>query len=418
MKIVDGPLIQRIAHDYGTPVYVYNAAIIRDRIASLGQFDVIRFAQKANSNVHVLRLMNSAGVLVDAVSAGELKRALAAGYSGDGDPAGVVYAADVISDEVLDLVVDYHIPVNAGSLDMLKQLGRRSPGHRVWIRINPGFGHGHSRKTNTGGEWSKHGIWHEYLQEALGFIEQYRLRLIGLHMHIGSGSDFDHLQGVCGAMVGQVAALEVDITAISGGGGLPIPYRCDEAPFDTGEFFRLWNDARRRIEDVVGHRVSLEIEPGRYLVGEAGQLVGEVRATKCVGANRFVLVDAGFDDLLRPAMYGSHHEISAVKRNGEVATGAKQATVIGGPLCEAGDVFTQDASGVIVPTDLPHVEVGDFLVFHDSGAYAATMASNYNSRPLAPEVLIDGAEWRLIRRRQTIDDLLDLEATGEGDGHS
>ena len=411
---MDGPLIHRIAREWGTPVYVYYAAIIRDRIASLRRFDVIRFAQKANSNVHILRLMRSEGVLVDAVSAGELKRALAAGYFGDGEPAGVVYTADVISDEVLELVVEHGIPVNAGSSDMLTQLGQRNPGHRVWIRVNPGFGHGHSRKTNTGGKWSKHGIWHEYLHEALQCIDRYGLHLLGLHMHIGSGSNFDHLKEVCQAMVGQVAALKVDIAAISGGGGLPIPYRHDEAPFDTDEFCRLWNDARRRVEDIVGHRVSLEIEPGRYLVGEAGQLIGEVRATKCVGGNRFVLADAGFDNLPRPAMYGSYHEISAVKRNGEVATGPKQATVVGGPLCEAADVFTQDDSGLVVPTELPDVDVGDLLVFHDTGAYAATMASNYNSRPLAPEVLLDGAEPRLIRRRQTIDDLLELEVIGGG----
>ncbi|MFQ5742418.1 MAG: diaminopimelate decarboxylase [Acidobacteriota bacterium] len=410
MKTVDGSVIQRLAREYGTPVYVYDAGVIRQRIRALRRFDLIRFAQKANSNIHMLRLMRSEGVLVDATSAGELRRALAAGYSGNGDPAAVVYTADVLSDEVLELVVKHGIPVNAGSTDMLGQLGRRHPSHRVWLRINPGFGHGHSRKTNTGGEWSKHGIWHEYAHRALQCIEEYQLRLVGLHMHIGSGSDFDHLKGVCEAMVNQVAALKVDIASISGGGGLPIPYRDDESPFDTDGFFRLWHQARGRIEEIVGHGVSLEIEPGRYLVGEAGLLIAEVRATKLVGANRFVLVDAGFDNLLRPALYGSHHAISAVKRNGEAATGPAQATVVGGPLCEAGDLFTQDDSGLVVPVDLPAVKVGDYLVFHDAGAYASAMASNYNSRPLAPEVLIDGGEPRLIRRRQTIDDLLELEA--------
>ncbi len=409
MKIVDGPAIQRIARGYGTPVYVYYADVIRDRIASLRRFDTIRYAQKANSNIHVLRLMRSERVLVDATSAGELKRALAVGYRGDSDPAGVVYTADVLSDDVLGLVIEHRIPVNAGSTDMLKQLGRCSPGHRVWLRVNPGFGHGHSRKTNTGGEWSKHGVWHEYAHEALECIAEHKLDLVGLHMHIGSGSDLAHLKRVSEAMVDQVAALRVDVASISGGGGLPIPYRKDEAPFDTAEFFRVWDRARKRIQDMLGHRVFIEIEPGRYLVGEAGLLIGEVRATKRVKNNQFVLVDAGFDNLLRPAMYGSHHEITALKRNGEVATGRMRATVVGGPLCEAGDVFTQDDAGLVMPADLPEVEVGDFLVFHDAGAYASAMASNYNSRPLAPEVLIDARELRLIRRRQTIEELLELE---------
>ena len=144
-------------------------------------------------------------------------------------------------------------------------------------------------------------------------------------------------------------------------------------------------------------------------MGEAGILVAEVRATKRMGPNRFVLVDAGFDNLMRPAMYGSYHAISVVTRAGALATGPTEPTVVGGPLCESGDVFTQGDGGEVVPRDLPGAAVGDLVVLHDAGAYAASMASNYNSRPLAPEVLIDGRDVRLIRRRQTIEDLLSLE---------
>jgi diaminopimelate decarboxylase len=406
---LDPGLLLRLAGEHATPYYLYDAEVIRTQLASLRAFDVVRFAQKACSNLHVLRLLRAEGAQVDAVSPGEIERALRAGYTGAGEPAGVVFTADIADDATLDRVVELDIPVNAGSPDMLEQLGRRAPGHRVWIRVNPGFGHGHSRKTNTGGEWSKHGVWHASLDEALRHVEKYRLDLVGLHMHIGSGADFDHLRRVCDAMVAQVRALGVDLRAISGGGGLPIPYRPGDAAFDTEALHRLWDGARREIASIVGHRVSLEIEPGRYLVAEAGVLVAEVRATKRMAGNRFVLVDAGFNDLARPAMYGSYHEIEIVKREGRVAAGATEPTVVAGPLCESGDVFTQEEGCVVVPRELPEAEVGDLLVLRDAGAYGASMASNYNSRGLAPEILLDGGEARRVRRRQTIDDLLALE---------
>ena len=409
MKPVDPELCVRLAHEYGTPYYLYDANVIRARIGELRGFDVIRYAQKASSNIHLLRLMRAEGVLVDAVSNGELERALRAGYTGSSEPAGVVYTADVIDDATLDRVVELDVPVNAGSTDMLEAVGRRKPGHRVWLRVNPGFGHGHSRKTNTGGPWSKHGIWHEFLDEALRVVEKHKLDLVGLHMHIGSGSDFAHLGRVCDAMVAQVRALDLDVRALSGGGGLPIPYTPDAVPFDTAALHRLWNAARKKVEARVGHPVSLEFEPGRFLVAESGVLVAQVRASKRVGATRFLVVDAGFDNLIRPAMYGSYHGISIVRADGTPAEGATEPTVVAGPLCESGDVFTQEEGGVVVPRELPTASLGDFVVLHDAGAYAASQASNYNTRPLAPEILLENGFVRPIRRRQTVAELLELE---------
>ncbi|MDH3521415.1 MAG: diaminopimelate decarboxylase [Myxococcales bacterium] len=409
MKAVDAGLLARLAREHGTPFYLYDAAVIRERLASLRAFDVVRYAQKACSNLHILRLLRGEGACVDAVSLGELERAVRAGFVARGDPAGIVYTADILEEAALERVLELDVPVNAGSADMLEQIGRRRRGHRVWIRVNPGFGHGHNRKTSTGGAWSKHGIWHAYLDEALRHVEKYRLDLVGLHMHIGSGADFDHLRRVCDAMVAQVRALGVDVRAISGGGGLPIPYRPADPRLDTDALYAAWQPVREEVVELVGHPVSLEIEPGRYLVAESGVLVAEVRATKRVGPNHFVLVDAGFNDLARPTLYGSHHEISIVKREGVPARGASEPTIVGGPLCESGDVFTQTEGGLVVPRDLPKAEIGDWLVLHDAGAYAASMASNYNTRTLAPEILLDGGTTRLIRRRQTIDELLALE---------
>jgi len=408
-KPLDAPLLERLAAEFGTPCYVYDAAVVRDRIRQLQSFDTIRYAQKACSNVHLLRLMRAQGVVVDSVSGGEIERALVAGYTADGEPSGIVFTADIFDRATLERVVELGIPVNAGSPDMLDQLGERSPGHRVWIRVNPGFGHGHSRKTNTGGESSKHGIWHADLAVALQAVRRHGLHLVGLHMHIGSGADFEHLKSVCNAMVEQVKSLGHDLEAVSAGGGLPIPYRLDGSHVDCDEYFRLWDAARKEIESFLGHSVRLEIEPGRFLVAESGLLLSEVRAVKDQGANHFVLVDAGFNDLVRPAMYGSWHEVSFV-RSGTLVRDGIRPTLVGGPLCESGDVFTQEEGGVVVPRDLPEARVGDLAVLHDTGAYGAAMASNYNTRGLLPEILVDGAEVRLIRRRQKFQDLLELEA--------
>ncbi|WP_148715793.1 diaminopimelate decarboxylase [Chitinolyticbacter meiyuanensis] len=410
MKSVNGPQLIAIAQQYGTPSWVYDAAVIRERISQLQQFDTIRFAQKACSNVHILKLMRAAGVKVDAVSLGEIERAVAAGYDAAGEHPGIVFTADLLDHATLARVVELGIPVNAGSPQMLQQLGEASPGHRVWLRINPGFGHGHSQKTNTGGEQSKHGIWHEHLAEAYALIERHGLDLVGLHMHIGSGVDYGHLAEVCNAMVEHVKASGRDIRAISAGGGLSIPYRVDGERIDTAHYFSLWDTARKQIEAYLGHSVHLEIEPGRFLVAESGKLIAEVRAKKDVGSNHFVLCDAGFNDLMRPAMYGSHHEVSVLDATGKPRSGSACPTVLAGPLCESGDVFTQEEGGVVAPRALPAAEIGDFVVFHDTGAYGASMSSNYNTRPLIPEVLVDSDAISLIRRRQTVAELLALEA--------
>ncbi|MGK3631977.1 diaminopimelate decarboxylase [Enterobacter cloacae] len=400
----------RLPAEFGCPVWVYDAQIVREKIAALHQFDVVRFAQKACSNIHILRLMREQGVKVDSVSLGEIERALAAGFDPKTDPDAIVFTADLIDDATLARVHELQIPVNAGSVDMLEQLGQVSPGHRVWLRVNPGFGHGHSQKTNTGGENSKHGIWYADMPAALEVLQRYNLKLVGIHMHIGSGVDYGHLEQVCGAMVRQVIDFGQDLEAISAGGGLSIPYREGEEAIDTDHYYGLWSAARDKVAAHVGHPVKLEIEPGRFLVAESGVLVAQVRSVKEMGSRHFVLIDAGFNDLMRPSMYGSYHHISALAADGRDLTDAPRIdTVVAGPLCESGDVFTQQEGGKVETRALPEVKPGDYLVLHDTGAYGASMSSNYNSRPLLSEVLFDNGKARLIRRRQTIQELLALE---------
>jgi diaminopimelate decarboxylase len=356
--------------------------------------------------------MRRHGVVVDAVSAGEIHRAIKAGYATTHSQSAIsnqqsaipaiVYTADVFDRDALEMVLKHKLHVNVGSADMIDQLGAVSPGHSITLRINPGFGHGHSQKTNTGGESSKHGIWHEQVADCLLRADRHGIMVTGVHMHIGSGTDLEHLAQVCGAMEKTVEEVGRSVTTISAGGGLPVPYRATQSYVDLDQYFQLWDATRKRIEQQLGHKVTLELEPGRYLVAEAGYLLTEIRAIKQSGGNTFYLLDAGFNNLARPILYGAYHPMSiAVSEDRPL-----QDVVVGGPLCESGDIFTQEEGGVVCRRQLPLATVGDLLIIEVAGAYGFVMGSNYNSKPFAPEVLITDGKAKLVRARQTLDDLI------------
>jgi len=397
-------LLARLAREHGTPLFVYDAGLIAQRVRELAGFDVVRYAQKANSNLAVLALLRRLGARVDAVSAGEVERALAAGFA----PQEITFTADLFDRPALATVARLPIEVNVGSLDMLGQLAEVRPAAAVVLRINPGFGHGHDRKVNTGGEHSKHGIWHAELQRALERGRDLRLRLRGLHVHIGSGSDLENLTRVCDAVRDLALRFGPGLELISTGGGLPVPYRAGEARLDIARFTQAWRATREALRARLGQAVTLEVEPGRYLVAESGVLLTEVRATKRSGRHEFALVDAGFHNLVRPALYGAFHRISALGHGADEPT---RPTVVAGPLCESADVFTQGPGGVLETQELPALAPGELLCVHDAGAYAMSMASNYNSQPLAAEVLVEDGAARLVRRRQTLGELFALETT-------
>ena len=401
-----------LARDFGTPTYVYDTAVIEQRIADLVAFDVIRFAQKANSNLAVLDLCRRQGVLLDAVSAGEIQRALLAGYPAQGEPPPIVFTADVFDRDSLEQVLEHGVAVNCGSPDMIDQYGERAPGSDIALRVNPGFGHGHSRKTNTGGEGSKHGIWWEDVGEALRRAERYGLRVGTLHMHIGSGVDLEHLALVAGAMERCAGEVGAGIHTLSTGGGLPVPYRPGDPRIDLLRHFAIWDAARKRLEQRFGHPLRLEIEPGRYLVAEAGFLVTEIRAIKRMGGNTFYLVDAGFNTLARPVLYGAYHPMSLAPA--DATARAEQDVVVGGPLCESGDIFTQEEGGVVRTQRLPEAKVGEYLVIECAGAYGFVMSSNYNGKPLPAEVLLSSGKAHLVRARQSLADLVRGESIPRG----
>jgi diaminopimelate decarboxylase len=402
---IAGISVVDLAGEFGTPTFVYDAAKIIERIHDLRAFDHVRYAQKACSSLAIVDLIRRQGALVDTVSAGEIRRAMAAGYPPVGDPPPIVYTADIFDASSLELVLEKNIHVNCGSPDMIDQYGSRASGREITLRINPGFGHGHSRKTNTGGDHSKHGIWHQQLTECLINAEDYGLSVTGLHMHIGSGADLEHLSQVCAAM--EKAACEVgrNLRSISAGGGLPTPYRAGESYVDLDAYVQLWNATRKRLQQNFAHAVRLEIEPGRYLVAESGYLIAEIRAVKRQAQNLFYLLDAGFNNLARPILYGAYHPMSVAPADRRSRREEVEA-IVGGPLCESGDIFTQEEGGFVASRRLPVAVVGDYLVIGCAGAYGFVMGSNYNSKPLAAEVLVQDGRAELIRRRQTFEEMI------------
>jgi diaminopimelate decarboxylase len=396
------------AGQFGSPLWLYDFGVIEKRIWDLRDFGIIRYAQKAVPNINLLSKMKSLGVDVDAVSAGEIVRALRAGF----EPGHIRYTADILDRDALSLIKEHSISVNIGSPDMLFQLHEADVKVPLAMRINPGFGHGHSNKVNTGGELSKHGIWHSEFPSIFKKAEELGFDVECLHIHIGSGSDYIHLSQVVSAMeqaIESIGALAESIKIISAGGGLPVSYKRDENwHIDLKKYYHIWDSARKRISENMGYYFQLEVEPGRYLVAESCVLATEIRAVKKIGKNLFYLVDAGFTDLVRPAFYGAYHHISIIPKNGQKSAEEVDA-IIAGPLCESCDVFTQEEGGVVVSRKLPLAQVGDLLVIHDAGAYGSAMSSNYNSRLLAPEILWEKGKFTQIRKRQTFEHLLENE---------
>jgi len=302
-------LLAELARAHGTPLFVYDAPTIRARVSQLrGRFDRVRYAQKANPNRALLELVRAEGCVVDAVSAGEAEGALAAGFRAED----VTFTSDLFDHAGLECVARHRLPVNLGSADMLEQYAALGAGRAVTLRINPGFGGGHAPGVTTGGEHSKHGIWHADLEQVLARARALGLEVTGLHLHVGSGAGLETHLRAADALKDLALRVGPGLTTISAGGGLPIPYRPDEPRLDVEALARGWREARDGLARALGVPLALEVEPGRYLVAEAGLLVTEVRATKRNGTQAYALVDAGFHNLPRPLLYGARTSSRAI----------------------------------------------------------------------------------------------------------
>ncbi len=400
--------VRNIAKQFGTPVYVYSLRILRESIAEIMPLSpVVRFSMKSCSNARILQEMLNFGIKIDAVSVPEIQRALKAGY----EPADICLTSDVFfTTEDAEFCLKNHIFCSCGSLGMLeeygetrKRLGFGSDG--VSIRINPGEGIGHSKKTNTGGPYSKHGIWYQNLEDAKAIAKKYELRIVGVHTHIGSGGDMEHLSRITGKLV-EFAKQFPELRSVNFGGGLPYEYDPEKPQVDIGDYQPILEDRARELEEHFGRPITCEIEPGRRFVAGCGYLIGEVRSlNQTLDENNkrldYVLTNVGFCHLLRPMVYGSYHPIWFVGDE----LGEETDLIVAGPVCESGDLLTQKNEEPLARR-LPLPQRGDLVVIGGVGAYGHVMSSNYNSQPLIPEVMIEGDKMIQIRRRQTLDDII------------
>lgn len=419
--------LEAIAQRIGTPFFLYDAGILRARMAEVartaapdGTRDRLhaRYAMKANSNRFVLDAAREAGLWIDAVSGNEVGRAQRAGFASGHEPPVIMYTADVFRDNALATVVEHDILPNVGSPGMVRELHEAGYAGPIAIRVNPGFGHGHVQSCDTGGPSSKHGIWIDDIAEVHAAAKQAGYPVVALHAHVGTGpqiAEFDQnmrrLVDVFDALLQQFP----DATSVNLGGGIPHAYRLDAQRYDLSGFRTLMVEASSTLSESAGRPIALEIEPGRYPVAGMAILVGRVTDVKDTRSNekgpgqRFVMVDAGFNDLIRPAMYGSYHHISVVAPNVEAR--ATEFVNVAGPLCESGDVFTRDEDELLLPRELPSPQPGDLVVLHDAGAYGYAMSSNYVSMGRAPQVVWDDGAVTLVSRRETLDDVIRAETS-------
>jgi diaminopimelate decarboxylase len=402
---LDGVDLHALAARLGTPLYVYSARAIRHRIAALrdafkGMDPAICFAVKANPTLGVLRLMAQQGLGADIVSVGELRRALMAGI----DPARIVFSGVGKTGPEIDAALECGVwKFNVESDDELRLLERiaasRGVVARAAVRVNPDVDAGTHEKISTGRADNKFGVSVDEAREwflASDALEH--VQLDGLHVHIGSQivalEPFRRALERVRDLWLELRDLGYAIDTIDIGGGLGVRYRADEEPpVAVGGYAET---VRHALEGFDG---TLVLEPGRYLVAEAGLLLTRVVRVKKGGSRDFLVVDAAMNDLARPSLYGAWHEIRAL--HGEQHAATRYDVV--GPVCESSDIFARNR-------EMPRCEGGDLLAIGGAGAYGMSMASTYNSRPLPAEVLVDDGRFAVIRKRQDFDQMLAGEA--------
>lgn len=400
----DGVSIAAIVARIGTPVYIYSAHAIRDAYRAIDDAfaacpHAIHYALKANSTLALVRLLRSLGSKVDANSGGEIQVALRAGYQ----PADIVFTGVGKTREELEHAIALGVGViNAESPGELDRIGGLAAAEgrtaRVALRVNPDIDAGSHPNISTGLRINKFGV---PLPEARAIYRERRsrqgLRFVGVHVHIGSQiTTADPLRRAArtlAALASELCADGIALEHVDVGGGLGIPYegRPMIGPVDYADAI---------VPELRPLGIPVLLEPGRAIVGRAGALVARVVDTKRYPDGRqFAVLDAGMSELVRPALYGSYHRIAPVRPRPAPET----PWDVVGPICESSDVFARERM-------LPPLEVDDLVALLDAGAYGSVMASNYNRHLLPPEVLVDAGRWTAIRRRQTLDDVLSLEA--------
>ena len=400
-----------LASRFGTPLYVYDATVLRRQIERIrSAFEGMPFrpfyAAKANGNLSILRLIREAGFGCDAVSPGEVFLALRAGFV----PDRIWFTCSNVSDDDLRSIPDERIVINVNSLseiDRYLALGMHNP---VALRINPATGAGHHADVVTAGESVKFGIDLAEVDTARMLVEDAGGRVTGLHAHIGSGvHDLDPLLQSARQLV-ALASQFTHLEWVNFGGGMATPYTPGEAEFPIAEY-------ARRLSEIAGatlaeRNLTAILEPGRYVIAECGTLIARSTTRRVSAGVEWIGVDSGFNHLTRPSRYDAYHHILNASRGHNASlrdqwdpSRERDAVVVAGNICESGDVFTRLA-GSPATRLIDRIQTGDLLAFCDAGAYGFSMASHYNARLLPPEVMVDGNDVRLIREGQVLEDLL------------
>jgi diaminopimelate decarboxylase len=394
---------ERLLQEFGSPLYVYNEKIFREKcremigLVSYPNFKVT-YSAKANSNIRLLKIAREEGLHSDAMSPGEIFFLLKAGYGSEE----IFYISNNVSEEEMRYAIDKGIIISVDSISQLRQYGRINPGGNVAVRFNPGIGAGHHEKVVTAGKKTKFGVEMSKVGEVKKVLDEFNLRLVGVNQHIGSlfmeGSSY--LEAARELL--ELAKQFEDLDFIDFGGGFGIPYKKQEgqARLDLEELGSKLDEMFEDWTREYGKRVMFRIEPGRYIAAECGVLLGRIYALKESHGTKFVGTDIGFNVIMRPVMYSSHHDIEVYRDGKLVHNGNREPVTVVGNICESGDIIARDR-------ELVKVKEGDIIGIMDAGAYGYSMASNYNNRLRPAEVLIrlDGTP-ELIRRRETLEDLI------------
>lgn len=407
-------LCQQLANTVDTPCRVYFREALEQaarhvlRIPHAFGLNV-RFAMKANPLMGVLQIFSREGIQIDASSQYEVLRALRAGI-----PAPHIQLTAQEwpkQDQILREFQQQGVLLNPCSLRQLERYAALFPGTEMGFRVNPGLGSGGTRRTNTGGPGSSFGIWHEELPRVMEIIQAAELKVTRLHSHIGSGSDVavwehcaDLTLGVAARLVRELPPSRCDLRLLNLGGGYKVARMPDEKHTDIHQAFRSVEKKFRAFAADIGPELTLEIEPGTFLVAHSGVLLTQVQDCVDTGGEgfRFLKLDAGMTDLLRPSLYGAQHELHMIPGDGR-APGGHEEYIVVGHCCESGDIFTTvpGSPEELRPRALPTAGIGDFIVIGGAGAYAEGFSTtHYNSFPEPACVLVENdGSFRLLRPR-------------------
>jgi diaminopimelate decarboxylase len=401
----DGVSTTKLAGQFDTPLYVVSESRIRENYARLRaalacNYAKVRiyYAAKANSNLSVLKILETEGASIDAVSPGEVSMALATGFPAER----ILFTGTSVRNDELKFLIDLNVTVNVDSLSQLDRLLQITVPPVLSVRVNPEIGAGHHDHCITAGKTTKFGLWESNALKAYAKAKKVGVERFGIHMHVGSGVlnvkpfllALEKLLIVAKKVHDEVG---VRFEFVDMGGGLGVPYKPEEQELNPSLFSKkVLSLFKNKIAEYGLGEPFFYVEPGRYLVCDASVLLTTVNTVKVTPFKKFVGVDAGFNTLVRPAMYGSYHHVLVANK---LDAGEEETYDVVGPVCESGDALAKDRR-------LPKIQEGDMLAVLNAGAYGYSMSSQYNGRPRAAEVLVKNGNFALIRERESLDDLM------------